>query len=80
MCRLSENAEQNTVTSVDLMWGKDEWIGRSVRKDFGKCGIFRGRVVDADDNTAKSGQRLFHVWCMKMGMMSGSMPEILSLF
>ena len=61
MCRLSANAEQNTVTSVDLMWGKDEWIGRSVRKDFGECGIFRGLVVDADENAAKDGERLFHV-------------------
>ena len=61
LCRLFANAEQNTAPGVDLMWGKDEWIGRSVRKDFGGYGTFRGRVVDSDENAAKAGQRLFHV-------------------
>lgn len=41
--------------------GEDHWIGRSVEKNFGGCGLFRGTVHDVDDHEGFEGHRLFQV-------------------
>ena len=46
------------------MWrirGKDSWLGRSVKKEFGSAGTFTGRIDGVDDHAEKLGHRVFHI-------------------
>ena len=62
MCvRLNENVPDPDVSEPLFVRGDDAWIGRTVAKEFGPHGIFKGQVTDVDDNSKKIGWRVFHV-------------------
>ena len=59
--RLNNKSTEDDATVDVSIWGDDNWIGRTVLKDFGEYGKFRGQVKDVDDNANKPGYRVFHV-------------------
>ena len=60
--RIAGNTPANNTPDQDVMWGKDDWIGRQIRKDFGEPhGIFIGNITAVDDWAGHPGQRLFKV-------------------
>lgn len=55
----NEIASDSLEQRFNSIRGEDEWIGRRVKKEFGKHGIFFGRVTNVDDDSANDGHRIF---------------------
>ena len=61
LCRVQDETAEWKEAGYNRTRGNDAWLGRMVRKDFKKFGIFTGRVDGVDDHAKFNGHRIFHV-------------------